>query len=64
MDKHSSLLLKFVNYGQKSFITLAAGDDQDPPEVPERSVRPLPAGRNGSGRGADGRAEEGQVAVA
>jgi hypothetical protein len=24
-DKHSSLLWKFVNYGQKSFITLAPG---------------------------------------
>jgi hypothetical protein len=24
-DKHSSLLRKFVNYGQKSFITLAPG---------------------------------------
>jgi hypothetical protein len=24
-DKHSSLLQKFVNYGQKSFITLASG---------------------------------------
>jgi hypothetical protein len=23
MDKHCSLLRKFVNYGQKSFITLA-----------------------------------------
>jgi hypothetical protein len=24
-DKHSSLLQKFINYGQKSFITLAPG---------------------------------------
>jgi hypothetical protein len=24
-DKHSGLLQKFVNYGQKSFITLAPG---------------------------------------
>ncbi len=27
MDKHSSLLRKFVNYGKKSFITLAPGED-------------------------------------
>ncbi len=25
MDKHSSLLLQLVNYGQKSFIILATG---------------------------------------
>jgi hypothetical protein len=27
MDKHSSLLRKFVNYEQKSFITLGPGDN-------------------------------------
>ncbi len=25
MDKHSSLLQKFINYGQKSFITFGPG---------------------------------------
>jgi hypothetical protein len=29
-DKHSSLLRKYVNYGQKSFITLAPGRQFDP----------------------------------
>jgi hypothetical protein len=30
-DKHSSLIQKFVNYGRKSFITLAPGVDSVKP---------------------------------
>ena len=44
-----------------TFDHLPTGDDQNSPEVPKVSLRPVPDGRDGPRRGPDGRAEEGQV---
>jgi hypothetical protein len=55
-DKHSSLLRKFVNYRQKSFITLA-------PDEPHRNFAPEIKLLQGDGRGGRGTTSSSSTSV-
>jgi hypothetical protein len=46
MGKHSSLLRKILNYGQKSFTKLATGDENCP-EIPDRVATSGPGHEDG-----------------
>ncbi len=50
IDKHSSLLRKFVNYGQKSFLTFLPGLRGDPGQMLRKRVRARPYLPHGQGK--------------